>query len=77
MLYSCSTALAYLSEVARLDEVCDPLGGSLPLWQTELHLQHSMREACDVCAPNWQVRISVPPAKPSSDVTCGDDGSAA
>ena len=62
-MWSCALAsnAAYLSEEPRLGEVGDPLWGCLAFGQAELHLQHSMREASDVCARNWLVGIPVPP----------------
>lgn len=59
----CGVAVkAYLSEEARLSEVGDPLWGCLAFRQAELHFQHGMREARDVCAWNGLIGIPIPPA---------------
>ena len=71
--WNCGLAVqaAHLSEESRLCEVCDPLWGYLALRQAELHLQHSMRKAGDVCAGNGLVGVPIPPA-PTDNQRCGD-----
>ena len=55
----------HLGQVARLYEVCDPLRGLLAFRQAQLHLQHSVREACDVAAANGGMWVPVPPTENS------------